>query len=86
MPAKNNKEMAKATPRTQLNKYLNEVSTMTVPSNIFKFWQENRREFPALFILSTHTLCVLASSATVERIFSAGGNAITESKAIFGNA
>ena len=73
MPAKDNQETAKATPRAQLRKHVDEVSTMTLPSNTFEFWQERRREFPTLFTLSTHTLCVPASSALVERILSANG-------------
>ena len=73
MPAKDNQETAKATRRALLNEYLNKISTITVPSNIFEFWQERRREFPAYFTLSTHTLCVPASSTSVKRIFSASG-------------
>ena len=73
MPAKDNHETAKATPRTPLKKYVDEVSTMTLPSNTFEFWQERRREFPALFTLFTHTSYVPASSAPVERIFRASG-------------
>ena len=73
MPAKDNQETAQATRRALLNEYLDEVSTMTVPSNIFEFWRERKREFPALFTLSTHTLCVglPAFSASVKRIFNA---------------
>ena len=71
--AKDNQEMAKATPRAQLNKYLDEVSTMIVPSTIFEFWQEKRRELPALFTLSTHALCAPASSAPVERFLVQAG-------------
>ena len=48
---------------TQVNTYLDEVLTINVPSNIFEFWQEKKREFSAIFTLSTHTLCVPASSA-----------------------
>ena len=73
MPAKDNQETAKATRRALLNEYLDEVSAITAPSNIFEFWRERRREFPALFTLSTHTLCVPASSTSVKRIFSANG-------------
>ena len=73
MPAKDNQETAKARPRAQLRKHVDEVLTMTLPSNTFGFWQERRREFPALFTLSVHTLCVPASSAPGERVFSASG-------------
>ena len=71
MPAKDNKETAKVTVRTQLSEYVDKVSTITLPSNTFEFWLERRREFPAFFSLSTHTLCVPASSAPLERNFSA---------------
>ena len=37
----------------------------------FEFWQERKHKFPAFFTLSAHTLCALASSATLEKIFSA---------------
>ena len=73
MPAKDIQETAKATRRALLYEYLDKVSTMTVPSNIFEFWQERRREFPAFFTLSTHTLRVPASSAPVKRILSPNG-------------
>ena len=73
MPAKDNQETAKATARAQLRRYVDEVSTMILLSNIFKFWPERRRESPVLFTLSTNTLCVPASSAPLERIFSASG-------------
>ena len=43
------------------------------PSNIFDFWQKKSNEFPALLKLANHAFCVPASSAPVERIFSAGG-------------
>ena len=73
VPAIDNQETAKATPTAQLRKYVDEVSTMTLPSHTFEFWQERRRDSPALFTLSTHTLCVLASSPPVETIFGASG-------------
>ena len=61
------------TPRVQLRKYLEEVLTMTVlPSNRFDFWKEKSEEYPALFKVSNHILCVPASSAPVERSFGAG--------------
>ena len=72
-PAKDDQETAKATPRAQLRRYVDEVLTMTLPSNTFEFWQERRRESPVLFTLSTNTLCVPASSAPLERNFSASG-------------
>ena len=70
-----NQETSKATPRAQLTKYLKEVATTTVPSNGFKFWKPCLEvvNSPALFKLSKHTLCTPASSAPVERIFSASG-------------
>ena len=47
---------------------------MTVlPSNIFDFWKEKSEEYSALFKVANHALYVPASSAPVERIFSAGG-------------
>ena len=52
MSAKDNQETAKATPRAQLNKYLDAVSTMIVPSIIFEFWQKKRREL----LLFLHSL------------------------------
>ena len=62
------------TSRVQLGKYLEDVLTMTVlPSNIFDFWKEKSEEYSALFKVANHVLCVPASSAPVERIFSAGG-------------
>ena len=73
MTAKDNQETAKTTPRAQFNKYFDEVSTMTVPSKIFDFGKREGVNF-LLFLLSpvfTHTLCIPASSAPVERIFSA---------------
>ena len=73
VPSKDYQETAKTTRKALLNEYLDKVSTMTVPSNIFEFWRERRREFPALFTLSTHTLCLPASSASVKRIFSSSG-------------
>ena len=47
---------------------------MTVlPLNIFDFWKEKSEEYSALLKVANHALCVLASSAPVERIFSADG-------------
>ena len=57
---------------------------MTLPSNIFEFWLEKRREFPVRFTLSTHTVCVPASSAALERIFSASGLAVLYHFSLFG--
>ena len=37
MPAKDNPETAKATPRAQLRRYVDKVSAMTLPSNTFDF-------------------------------------------------
>ena len=62
------------TPRIQLRKYLEEVLTMTVlPSNILDFWKEKFEEYSPLSKVANHALSVPASSAPVERIFSAGG-------------
>ena len=41
-----NQETSKAIPRAQLTKHLNEVATITVPSNGFEFWKQRRGEFP----------------------------------------
>ena len=63
----------KATPRAQLNKYLDDISTITMPSNIFDFWKNKADEFPALYKLANYVLCIPATSAPVERIFSTSG-------------
>ena len=61
------------TPRIQLRKYLEEVLVTVLPSNILDFWKEKSEEYPVLFKVANHAFSVPASSAPIERIFSAGG-------------
>ena len=72
MPAKDNRETAKATAKAQLRKYVDEVSTMTLPSNTFEFWQKRRREFPVLFTLSTQNVYPLLQLRWREFLVQAG--------------
>ena len=64
-------EASKATPRAQLMKYLNEVATITVPSNVFELGNGEEMNF-LLFLNypSTHYVCISASSTPVEKMFS----------------
>ena len=38
-----------------------------------KFWTDNERSYPALCLLAYDLLCIPASSAPVERVFSTDG-------------
>ena len=62
-----------STPRAQLAKYLEEEGQH--PSPALDFWtsEGTKDKYPALYRLAMKTLCVPASSAPVERIFSRGG-------------
>jgi len=45
------------------------------------YWRENEKRFPILSILARKYLCIVASSAPAERVFSAGGNLYTKKRA-----
>ena len=47
-------------------------------SDTLKYWTNNRKKFPLLSRLARKFLCIPASSATLERVFSTAGNAVSE--------
>ena len=49
-------------------------------SDILEYWKTNRKKFPLLGRLARKFLCIPASSATSEQVFSRAGNAVSEQR------
>ena len=47
-------------------------------SDILEYWKTNRKKFPLRSKLARKFLCIPASSATSERVFSKAGNVVSE--------
>jgi len=71
--------------RLEMDKYL----SMNIPSDmnidnmegeILKWWNKNRDELPLLAELAREYLCIPASSAPSERLFSHAGNIVTDTR------
>ena len=48
-----------------------------IGTEVLKFWKDNQKKFPLLSEAARKWLCVPASSAPSERVFSSGGNIIS---------
>jgi hAT family C-terminal dimerisation region len=57
--------------RNELSEYVN----LKVPkdTNMMQFWRDNNKLFPNLFTVACSVLCIPASSAASERVFSTAG-------------
>jgi len=58
--------------KSEIDLYLNEMNS-EFDDNPLEFWLSNRHRFPVLYKLSLRYLCIPASSAPVERLFSTAG-------------
>jgi hypothetical protein len=55
-----------------------------VITNVIKWWQEHRTEYPILSTMALDILSIPGMSAEVERVFSAGGRLITDERNALG--
>jgi hypothetical protein len=60
--------------------YLNSDLRLDENADLFKFWMEQRENFPQLFQLAKQVLIIPASNTCVERMFSISGATITEKR------
>ena len=65
-----NQDTSKATPRAQLTKYLNEVATITLPSNGFEVWKQRKHlaAYIPKFVQSRRFVCFILSSVLIVQI------------------
>ncbi|CAF1508392.1 unnamed protein product [Adineta ricciae] len=54
------------------------LNILDLPDNPLDFWRNHRMEFPILAKVSRQVFSIPATSAAVERTFSAGGNVVTK--------
>ena len=66
------KSVIKPASSTEVNKYLN-LPCITEEENPLDYWKEEKDTFPVLSSLACKYLCIPASSAPVERLFSIAG-------------
>lgn len=59
--------------KEEVERYCSSVVTMPEKEDPIKFWIENESHYPLLSITATDLLCIPASSAPVERLFSTTG-------------
>ena len=63
----------------ELERYLDKrLDTTNLPHNPLDFWKDDKMEFPTLARVSCQIFSIPATSACVERSFSAGGNIVTK--------
>ena len=58
--------------QAQLAAYLDLIDNQA-SDPCFKFWQQNKSQFPVLYRVATQVFSIPASSAPIERVFSHGG-------------
>ncbi|KAI4822674.1 hypothetical protein KUCAC02_008206 [Chaenocephalus aceratus] len=58
--------------QAQLTAYLDLIDNQA-SDPCFKFWQQNKSQFPVLYQVATQVFSIPASSAPIERVFSHGG-------------
>jgi hypothetical protein len=66
----------------ELERYLcKRLDATNLPDNPLEFWKNNNMEFPILAKVARQIFSIPASTAMVERSFSAGGNIVTKRRA-----
>ncbi len=66
--------------KAELNLYFS-LPTISPDKSIHKWWNENKSDFPHLYSLVSHYLCIPATSFPAERVFSKAGQIISERRA-----
>ena len=64
--------------KKEVDDYLNDTSS---DKDIIKWWYNNKTKYPTLFNLALKYLCVPATSAPAERIFSKSGEILSKKRA-----
>ena len=62
----------------EVDNYKSRVVAQLAANNAIKWWHTNREEFPCLWKLAKFVLCIPASEATSERVFSESGRILEE--------
>ena len=62
----------------EVDSYKSRVVAQLAANNAIKWWHTNREEFPCQWKLATFVLCIPASEATSERVFSEPGRILEE--------
>jgi hypothetical protein len=66
--------------KSEFEIYLNSDLRLDENADLFKFWMQQRENFPQLFQLTKQILIIPASNTCVERMFSVSGATITEKR------
>lgn len=70
---------------TQVMKYFEDIQSASTEDDALTFWFKNKDKYPHLHALALKVLTVPASSAPVERVFSAGGLLLRPHRASLGS-
>lgn len=70
---------------TQVMKYFEDIQSSPIENDPLMFWFHNKDKYPHLHELALKVLSVPASSAPVERVFSAGGLLMRPHRASLGS-
>lgn len=63
----------------ELDRYLcKRLDPTTLPDNPLEFWKNHKTEFPTLAKVARQIFCIPATTASVERSFSAAGNIVAK--------
>jgi hypothetical protein len=78
----NAKEEAKVVDRNEIDLYLDHaaIPPQRIDENPLEWWELNQHRFPRLAYLARRFLCIQATSAPIERVWSAGGNIVTDKR------
>ena len=61
----------------EMNRYLNQQDLPPANVDVLQWWRNHHREYPLLAKCARKYLCIQASSASSERVFSTGGAIVT---------
>jgi len=64
----------------EFENYLNDETKLKKNDDLFQYWSKHRHIYPILYTIAKDILIIPATNTCVERLFSASGNAVTETR------
>ncbi|CAF4331137.1 unnamed protein product, partial [Rotaria sordida] len=64
----------------ELKRYLQSIDSLIDNEDLFDFWRRQKFVYPVLYSIARDILIVPATNTAAERLFSASGNTVTETR------